>query len=60
MSSTTKWFIRWTRYLQIVLRALELIGGLGLVALMILITKVEIMTSWVMRITVSRRLLLTT
>ncbi|KXJ92299.1 hypothetical protein Micbo1qcDRAFT_195198 [Microdochium bolleyi] len=51
MSNTTKWFIRWTRYLQIVLRALELIAGLGLMVLMILLTKVEPLTQWVMRIT---------
>ena len=60
MSNTTKWLIKWTRYFQIVLRSLELVGGLGLVALMILITKVELMTCWILRITVSRRLLVTT
>ncbi|KAH7030947.1 uncharacterized protein B0I36DRAFT_362738 [Microdochium trichocladiopsis] len=51
MSDTSKWLIKWTRYLQIVLRSLELIAGLGLMVLMILLTKVELMTSWVMRIT---------
>ena len=52
MSGTTKWWIRWTRYVQLVLRSLELVAGLGLVALMILITNVQVTLAWVMRIVV--------
>ncbi|KAI0478777.1 hypothetical protein GGR56DRAFT_631711 [Xylariaceae sp. FL0804] len=51
MSSTTKWWIRWTRYVQLLLRTLEMAGGAGLLTLMILIDKVDPLTSWVMRIT---------
>ncbi|KAK7754040.1 hypothetical protein SLS62_003885 [Diatrype stigma] len=50
MSGTTKWWIRWTRYLQLGLRSLELVAGLGLVALMILISNVQPELVWVMRI----------
>ena len=52
MSGTTKWWIRWTRYLQLGLRSLELVAGLGLVTLMILITNVQATLAWVMRIVV--------
>ena len=52
MSSATKWWIRWTRYLQLVLRSLELTAAIGLVALMILITNVQSTVVWVMRIVV--------
>ena len=53
MSGTTKWWIRWTRYLQLGLRSLELVAGLGLLTLMILITNVEpVALAWVMRIVV--------
>ncbi|KAI5920249.1 hypothetical protein F4810DRAFT_447627 [Camillea tinctor] len=51
MSSTTKWWIKWMRYFQMVLRALELIGGIGLLGLMIVISNVDPLTAWVMRIT---------
>lgn len=50
MSDTTKWLIRWSRYLQLALRALELIAGAGLLALMILISKVPSLTSWILRV----------
>ncbi|KAI0445933.1 hypothetical protein F4803DRAFT_506064 [Xylaria telfairii] len=50
MSDTTKWWIRWTRYLQLVLRALELVAGAGLLALMILISNVPDLTVWILRI----------
>ncbi|KAI1116888.1 hypothetical protein F5Y14DRAFT_405635 [Nemania sp. NC0429] len=50
MSDTTKWLIRWTRYLQLVLRALELIAAGGLLTLMILISKVPSLTAWILRI----------
>ncbi|KAJ8119320.1 hypothetical protein O1611_g10633 [Lasiodiplodia mahajangana] len=50
MSDASKWFIRWTRYLQLVLRALELIAGAGLLTLMILISNVPSLTAWILRI----------
>ncbi|TGJ81008.1 hypothetical protein E0Z10_g7769 [Xylaria hypoxylon] len=50
MSDTSKWFIRWTRYLQLVLRALELIAGAGLLTLMILISDATPLAAWVLRI----------
>ncbi|KAH9887821.1 hypothetical protein F4778DRAFT_421590 [Xylariomycetidae sp. FL2044] len=53
MSDTTKSGIKWARRCQLVLRSLELVGGLGLLVLMILISNVDPLTAWVMRITVS-------
>ncbi|KAI0206318.1 hypothetical protein F4808DRAFT_406867 [Astrocystis sublimbata] len=50
MSESTKWWVRWTRYFQIGLRALELIVGAGLLALMILITKVPALETWILRV----------
>ncbi|RYO73948.1 hypothetical protein DL764_011022 [Monosporascus ibericus] len=50
MSGTSKWWIKFTRHVQLALRCLELVGGLGLVALMILISEVEPKLAWVMRI----------
>ncbi|KAJ8112819.1 hypothetical protein ONZ43_g5302 [Nemania bipapillata] len=50
MSDVTKWFIRWTRYLQLVLRALELVAGAGLLTLMILISNVPSLVAWVLRV----------
>ncbi|KAI1755196.1 hypothetical protein F4782DRAFT_439005 [Xylaria castorea] len=50
MSDTTKWLIRWTRYLQIALRALELIAGAGLLVLMILISNVPQLVAWILRV----------
>ncbi|RYO75047.1 hypothetical protein DL766_000859 [Monosporascus sp. MC13-8B] len=50
MSGTSKWWIKFTRRVQLGLRCLELVGGLGLVALMILISEVEPRLAWVMRI----------
>ncbi|KAI2469944.1 hypothetical protein F4781DRAFT_392386 [Annulohypoxylon bovei var. microspora] len=51
MSSTTKWWIKFMRYVQLFLRVLEMIGGGGLLTLMILIGNVDPLTAWVMRIT---------
>ncbi|KAI1344574.1 hypothetical protein F5Y15DRAFT_366988 [Xylariaceae sp. FL0016] len=51
MSNTTKSWIKGMRYFQIFLRALELVGGIGLLVLMVLISNVDMLTSWVMRIT---------
>ncbi|KAI0525938.1 hypothetical protein F5B22DRAFT_261122 [Xylaria bambusicola] len=50
MSDTAKWWIRWTRYFQLFLRALELIAGAGLLTLMILITDVMPLVAWILRI----------
>ncbi|RYP73718.1 hypothetical protein DL771_003431 [Monosporascus sp. 5C6A] len=50
MSGTSKWWIKFTRRVQLVFRCFELVGGLGLVALMILISEVEPKLAWVMRI----------
>ncbi|KAI1180715.1 hypothetical protein F4777DRAFT_259549 [Nemania sp. FL0916] len=50
MSDATKAWIRWTRYLQLVLRAFELIAGAGLLTLMILISNVPSLTAWILRI----------
>lgn len=52
MSNRTKKAIKWLRYLQQGLRLLELVSAAGILALMILITKVDDITGWVMRITV--------
>lgn len=54
MGATAKWWIKFTRKVQIGLRVLELIAGVGLLGMMILLTKVDPITSWVLRITVSR------
>ncbi|KAI0597960.1 hypothetical protein F4775DRAFT_558295 [Biscogniauxia sp. FL1348] len=51
MSSTTKSWIKWMRYVQVVLRALEMIAGVGLLGLMIIISNVDPLTAWIMRIT---------
>ncbi|KAI0971350.1 hypothetical protein F4678DRAFT_432535 [Xylaria arbuscula] len=50
MSDASKWWIRWTRYLQLLLRALELIAGAGLLTLMILISNVMPLEAWILRI----------
>jgi hypothetical protein len=52
MSPRSKSFIKWLRHGQSVLRVLQLIAALGLLALMILIDKVPTIEGWVMRITV--------
>lgn len=53
MGPTAKWWIKFSRKVQLALRVFEGIAGLGLLALMILLTKVDPITSWVLRITVS-------
>lgn len=53
MSPSAKWWILALRKAQIGLRGLELVAGLGLLALMILLSNVDFMTAWVMRIAVS-------
>ncbi|KAF4982920.1 hypothetical protein FZEAL_1548 [Fusarium zealandicum] len=51
MSPLTKSFIKWLRWVQIGLRLLQLVAAAGLLTLMILITKVDALEGWVMRIT---------
>ncbi|KAI0387597.1 hypothetical protein F5Y04DRAFT_267700 [Hypomontagnella monticulosa] len=51
MSSTSKWWIKCMRYVQLFFRILEMVAAGGLLTLMILITNVDPLTSWVMRIT---------
>ncbi|KAK7956830.1 uncharacterized protein PG986_006052 [Apiospora aurea] len=51
MGGTAKWWILFSRKVQIVLRVFELVADFGLLALMILITKVDPITQWVLRIT---------
>ncbi|GKT50227.1 uncharacterized protein ColSpa_10408 [Colletotrichum spaethianum] len=46
-----KSWIRSIRFVQLGLRALELIGAAGLFALLILLTNIETLAGWVMRIT---------
>ncbi|KAI5868618.1 hypothetical protein GGS23DRAFT_609309 [Durotheca rogersii] len=50
MSSTTKWWVKFARHVQLVLRLLEMVGGGGLLVLMILLSNVDPLTSWVLRI----------
>ncbi|KAI1826005.1 hypothetical protein F4861DRAFT_146598 [Xylaria intraflava] len=50
MSDTTKWWIRWTRYMQLGLRSLELVTSAGLLVLMILISNVSPLVAWILRI----------
>ncbi|KAI1386273.1 uncharacterized protein F4822DRAFT_409509 [Hypoxylon trugodes] len=51
MSSTTKWWIKFMRYVQLFIRVFQMIAGGGLLTLMIIITNVDPLTAWVMRIT---------
>lgn len=53
MSPRTKQAIKWLRRIQVGLRVLELNGAIGLLVLMILFTKVDAITGWVLRIAVS-------
>lgn len=52
MSPRAKSWIKWLRRLQLGLRLLQLLAALGLLALMILINKIEALEGWIMRITV--------
>lgn len=53
MGPRTKSGIKWLRRLQLFLRILELNAAIGLLTLMILITNVDVLQGWVIRITVS-------
>ncbi|OTB03309.1 hypothetical protein M426DRAFT_321876 [Hypoxylon sp. CI-4A] len=50
LSGSTKWWIKSTRFAQLFLRIFEMIGGGCLLTLMILISNVDPLTAWVMRI----------
>lgn len=52
MSPRTKSWIKGMRRVQLVLRALELIGALGLFVLLILLTGMDMLAGWIMRVTV--------
>ncbi|KZL79073.1 hypothetical protein CI238_05684 [Colletotrichum incanum] len=51
LSPRTKSWIKSIRIVQLGLRALELIGAAGLLALLILLTNIETLAGWVMRLT---------
>jgi len=53
MSPSIKKKIKVTRTIQIILRCIELVGAVGLLGMMILITNVDTLTAWLMRIPVS-------
>src|SRR3954467_14363190 len=52
MGKSTKEWIKRMRVVQILFRTLELIGAVGILVLFILISGVDPLTAWVMRITV--------
>lgn len=56
MSPRIKSWIKWLRHFQLLLRVLELVGAVGILVLVILITKIEAVTGWIMKITVSLQL----
>lgn len=49
----TKWWIKWIRVVQLVLRVFEMIAAAGILFLFIAIDNVTSLTAWVVRITVS-------
>lgn len=53
MSSTTKAWIKAIRVVQLLVRALQFVGATGILVLVILITGMPGITTWVLRITVS-------
>ncbi len=55
MSSTTKAWIKAMRVVQLLMRLLQLIAATGILVLVILITHIPGLTTWVMRITVRAR-----
>lgn len=52
MSSTTKAWIKAIRVVQLLVRLLQFIGATGILVLVILITGMPGITTWVLRITV--------
>lgn len=53
LGSKTKALIKGVRVLQLVLRALELVGAAGILALYVLMTNVATVVAWMLRIAVS-------
>lgn len=53
MGQRSKAWIKRMRKVQFVLRLFELVGAVGLLVLMVLISNVEALTGWVLRVTVS-------
>ncbi|KAH6899073.1 hypothetical protein B0T10DRAFT_474482 [Thelonectria olida] len=51
LSPRFKSYVKWLRFLQLFLRLLELVASAGLLVLMILVTKVDAVNKWIMRIT---------
>ncbi|KAH7022472.1 hypothetical protein EDB80DRAFT_744967 [Ilyonectria destructans] len=51
MSPRIKSWIKWLRHFQLLLRVLELVGAVGILVLVILMTKIEAVTGWIMKIT---------
>ncbi|ROW08026.1 hypothetical protein VPNG_06029 [Cytospora leucostoma] len=45
-----KWWIKWTRVVQLGLRVLELIAAAGILFLFVIISNVDALTAWVMRV----------
>jgi hypothetical protein len=52
MSSTTKAWIKAIRVVQLLVRTLQFVGASGILVLVILITGMPSITTWVLRITV--------
>lgn len=52
MDPSVKKWIKWMRIIQLVLRCLEILGAVGILVMMILISGVSTATGWIMRITV--------
>ncbi|KAM7204533.1 hypothetical protein V8F33_001497 [Rhypophila sp. PSN 637] len=51
MGRKTKNWIRYMRKVQLVCRALELVGGVGMLVVMILLNNIDALAGWVLRIT---------
>ncbi|CZR62234.1 uncharacterized protein PAC_12131 [Phialocephala subalpina] len=51
MDPSVKKWIKWMRIIQLVLRCLEILGAVGILVMMILISGVSTATGWIMRIT---------
>lgn len=53
MGPRTKSCVKWLRRVQLGLRLIQLNGAIGILTLMVLLTKVDASKGWVMRIAVS-------
>ena len=56
MNPSIKKKVKVTRIVQLILRCIELLGATGLLVTMILVTGIDPVTGWLMRIPVSREL----